>query len=148
MKKIIVIGSDHAGFEAKEEVKKILDNLGYEYKDVGTYTDEPIDFPLIAKRAARKILGAHTLGILICGSGEGMQIAANKINGIRADLCYDEYSAKMAREDNDANILTLRSREFNHEKYTEIVKTFLETPFSNEPRHMRRIAEIAELENL
>jgi ribose 5-phosphate isomerase B len=142
----VVIGSDHAGYEAKEEVKKILEELNIEYKDVGTYSDEPVDYPLIAKFAARKIKKYDAKGILICGSGEGMQIAANKINGIRADLCFDEFSAKAAREENDANILTLRSREFDHNKYKSIIETFLGTDFSNEPRHLQRLAEIKQIE--
>ncbi len=143
----IIIGSDHAGFGAKEEVKQILTKLNYKFQDEGTYTKDSINYPIIAEKVCTKVLQEKTLGILICGSGEGMQIAANKIKGIRADLCFDEYSAKMARLDNDANVLCLRAREFNHDLYPIIVKTFLSTKFSDEERHKKRLEEIKKLED-
>lgn len=142
----IYLGSDHAGFKAKEEIKKILKNKNIDFEDIGTFNEESVDYPDYAKEVALKTVKSHSLGILICGSGTGMQIAANKIKGARAAFCFDEYSAKMAREDNDANILTLRAREFDHKKYEEIILTFLKTNFSNKPRHKNRIKKITHME--
>lgn len=142
-KKIIYLASDHAGFEAKEEIKKLLEKLEYSYEDLGPQSDKkPVDYPDFAKEVAKKVVKNNQFGILICGSGTGMQIAANKIKGARAAFSYDKYSAEMARKDNDANILTLRSREFNHRKYKEIIQIFLETKFSNLARHKRRIDKL------
>lgn len=144
--KKIYIASDHAGFQAKEKVKKILTKLNYEYEDLGPNTDErSVDYPLFAAKVAKAVIKNNSKGILICGSGTGMQIAANKIKGIRAAFSYDTYSAKMAREDNDANVLTLRGRKFNSLKYKSIVKAFLETKFSGEERHQRRIEQLKNL---
>lgn len=143
----IYIGSDHAGFSSKEEIKIILDKLNYNYLDLGPNNDSRVDYPDFAKKVCDKVLkDEKSIGILVCGSGTGMQIAANKIKGIRAAFCYDEYSAKMSRVDNNANVLTLRSREFDHKKYKKIIETFLKTQFSNEERHKKRIAKIKRLE--
>ncbi|MDA3855226.1 MAG: ribose 5-phosphate isomerase B [Candidatus Woesearchaeota archaeon] len=145
--KKIYIGSDHAGFKSKEKIKKILTKLNYEYVDMGPNNDErSVDYPLFAAKVAKAVLKNESKGILICGSGTGMQIAANKIKGIRAAFSYDSYSAKMARQDNDANILTLRGRKFPSLKYKSIVKAFLETKFSGEERHQRRIEQLSKLE--
>ncbi len=140
MKKIY-LGSDHAGFLAKEEVKKILDDLKVDYEDLGTYNMKTkVDYPIYAKKVAEKVsCDKENLGILICGSGTGMQIAANKTHGIRAAFAYDKYSAIMARKDNNANIVTLRARNFDHRRYKSIISNFLKTKFSNEPRHIKRI---------
>lgn len=144
----IYIASDHAGFDAKEEIKNILEEEGCVYDDLGPYTGKnSVDYPIYAKKVCEKVIcDEGSFGVLICGSGTGMQIAANKINGIRAAFAYDSYSAEMARKDNDANVLTLRSREFDHLKYAEIIKIFLKTKFSGEERHKKRIEEIFKLE--
>lgn len=136
----VVIGSDHAGFQAKEEIKKILVNLGFtQIIDVGPNSGNSVDYPIYAKKVAKEVLQKDIFGILICGSGTGMQIAANKIKGIRAAFSYDKYSATMARQDNNANIITLRAREFDHSKYKEILQAFFQTEFSEEQRHKKRI---------
>ena len=146
MKKIF-IGSDHAGFLAKEYIKKILEKENIRYEDCGTFNENPVDYPDIAKKVTKEVLeNKNSFGILICGSGAGMQIAANKINGIRAVFCYDKYSAMMARKDNNANILTLRGREFSKPKYKDIILTFLNTKFSRFVRHKRRIEKLKDLE--
>ena len=139
----VFIASDHAGFKAKEEIKEVLESLACMYEDLGPHNEDSVDYPDYAKKVAKKVLeNEDSFGILICGSGTGMQIAANKVRGIRASFAYDMYSAKMARYDNNANILTLRSREFDHSKYYEIVRTFLETNFSEETRHTRRVNKL------
>lgn len=149
----VYIGSDHAGIDAKQEVKHILRRQGIEFEDMGAYSRESTDYPILAKRVTDRVSkdsgeSGNTdpmpspIGILICGSGTGMQIAANKQKGIRAAFCYDVYGAKMARLDNNANILTLRAREFDFDNYESIVMTFLTTNFSGEERHKRRIAQL------
>ncbi len=144
----VFIGSDRAGFEAKGEVTGILASLGLEVVDLGTHSPtDKVDYPVYAKLVCDEVMKHNgSFGILICGSGTGMQIAANKIEGIRAAFAYDEYSAKMARYDNDANVLTLRAREFDHSKYKDIVSTFLMEKFSGIERHQRRIEKIHQLE--
>lgn len=145
MKKII-IGSDHGGFALKQEIKKYLEELGYGYEDVGCDSEESCDYPLYGKKAAEKVRKTGGIGILICGTGIGMCITANKVKGIRAALCHDEYTAKMAREHNNANILCMGGRVLSKDTAKNITKTFLETEFSNEERHKNRIKEIADLE--
>lgn len=145
----IFLGSDHAGFEAKEEIKKILTNLNYEYVDLGPNSTSPVDYPIYAKLVCENVQKdfLNNRGILICGSGTGMQIVANKFKGIRAAFCYDEYSAKMSRKDNDSNVLTLRARNFDHKLYKNIVEVWLKTQFSGEDRHKNRIKQIESIEN-
>ncbi|MFH1780673.1 MAG: ribose 5-phosphate isomerase B [Candidatus Nealsonbacteria bacterium] len=144
----IYIGSDHAGFKVKEKLKKYLDLKGILYEDLGAYSLEPVDYPDYALQVAKKVAKEkNTKGILICGSGTGMAMAANKVNGIRAVAAYDEYSAKMSRQDNDANILGLRARFCSFTKIKKIVSVWLATPFSNETRHQKRINKIKEMEN-
>ena len=141
----VCVASDHAGFDAKCEVLDILEQLNCVYEDFGPDNSQvSVDYPDYASKVCERVLGegAGSFGILICGSGTGMQIAANKFKGIRAVFCFDEYSAKMARRDNDCNVLTLRAREFDHSSYYGIVKTFLETEFSGESRHKRRIDKL------
>ncbi len=145
----IVIGSDHAGFATKQRIVRALANAGYTIMDVGTFSaDEPVDYPgyakLVAKEVARDPSG--TKGILVCGSGTGMVIAANKVRGIRAAFAFDAYGARMARKDNDANVLALRGRRFPQEKAAALALAFLKAPFSGAPRHVRRVREIAALE--
>jgi ribose 5-phosphate isomerase B len=140
----VYIASDHAGFDAKDEVKKVIEKMnGYEIIDFGPRDSSKVDYPYYAKLVAKSVSrNFGSFGILICGSGTGMAIAANKVSGIRATFAYDVYSAKMARFDNDANVLTLRAREFDHSKYEEIVKTFLNTKFSGYERHKHRISKL------
>jgi len=143
----IIIGSDHGGFELKESLKKHLIKQGYDVSDVGTDSLTNVDYPIYAKKVAEKVISdKENVGILICGTGLGMCMAANKIKGIRAALCYNESSAKLAKEHNNANILCLGGREFTEEIARRITKTFLESPFSNEEKHKRRIKEISDLE--
>ncbi len=140
MKKLkIVIGSDHAGFELKEKVRQKLKELGYEYYDMGTYDKTSVDYPLIAKAVAGEVAdGKFDRGIIICGSGVGVAIAANKIKGIRAANCNDLYCAKMSRMHNNANILTMGGRVIGEDVAYEIVKIWLETEFEG-GRHQKRI---------
>jgi ribose 5-phosphate isomerase B len=140
--KTIAIGSDHAGFELKEHLKPFLENLGYKVEDCGTYDDNPVDYPDFAKKVSEMVVGGRAnTGLLICGSGLGMSIAANKVRGIRAALCYDTYSARLAREHNDANILVLGGRLIGKGLAEEIAKVFLTTDFSG-GRHARRVEKI------
>lgn len=141
----IFIGSDHAGLDAKSHINHILRKHTIEFEDMGCFSKKSVDYPHIAKEVCSKVLefqnkkNIDSLGILICGSGTGMQIAANKIPGIRASFAYDAYGAKMARYDNDANVLTLRARQFDWDNYETILLAFLNSTFSNEARHSRRI---------
>lgn len=133
----IIIGSDHGGFELKENIKKIL--TGYEVKDIGCFSEESVDYPDIASELCKKVLEEkNSKGILICGTGIGMSIAANKFKGIRAALCHDEYTAEMSRKHNDANVLCLGGRILDIETAQDIVNTWLENNFEG-GRHERRI---------
>ncbi|HCC35488.1 MAG TPA: ribose 5-phosphate isomerase B [Ruminococcaceae bacterium] len=136
---MLVIGSDHAGFNLKREIMRHLDESGTEYKDVGCYSDTPADYPEIAQVAAELIInGECERGILVCGAGIGMSIAANKIPGIRAALCGEGYSARMARSHNDANILCMGARVTGPGIACEIVDIFLSAGFES-GRHQKRI---------
>ena len=142
---MIALGSDQAGYELKQEIIKYLEEKGYEYKDYGSYSTDPVDYPIYARKVAHAILdGECDKGILICGTGIGISIAANKIPGIRAALCTDCFCAQATREHNDANILALGGRVVGPGLAIKIVETFLETPFSNDERHIRRINLIEE----
>ena len=134
---MIAIGSDHGGFELKKEVMAHLDARGLEYKDFGTYSD--VYGKAVAKAVAS---GECERGILICGTGIGISIAANKVHGIRAALCGDCFSAEATRQHNDANVLALGARVVGPGLALKIVDTFLDTPFSNGERHIRRIEMI------
>src|SRR3989344_7201752 len=138
----IFLGSDHAGFHVKEKLKKLFDKKKILYEDLGTYSIKPVDYPKYAFKVAEKVAKENAKGILICGTGTGMEIAANKLRKIRAVAAYDPYSAKMARYDNNANILCLRGRFFPYKKIETIVNIFLKTKFSNKPRHIKRIEEL------
>jgi len=147
MKMKIVIGADHAGFEDKEKVKKELDEMGVEYEDVGTNSSESVDYPIYAQKVAEKVAsGEAEQGILICGSGNGMQIAANKVRGIRAALAWNEETARLARQHNDANVLSVPARMIPFEEVSKIIKSYLETDFEG-GRHARRVDEITALED-
>lgn len=138
----ITIAADHAGYKLKEELKKYLEELGHEAEDLGTGSEESVDYPDYAKKAAKEVAKQGNKGILICGSGIGMSMAANKIKGIRAALCHNEYTAKVAREHNDANILCMGARDIDANTAKKLTKIFLETEASQEERHKRRVNKI------
>lgn len=142
---MIAIGSDHGGFALKQEVMAHLEDKGIEYKDYGTYTKDSCDYPVYAKKVANAILsGECEKGILICGTGIGISITANKFKGIRAAVCHDCFSAQATREHNDANILAMGARVVGPGLALKIVDTFLNTEFSNDERHINRIKQIEE----
>lgn len=139
----IVIGADHGGFELKEFLKNEYKNKGIDLKDLGTYSPESCDYPLIADKVAEAILsGEADLGILICGTGIGISIAANRHKGIRAALLYNNEVAALAKEHNNANVAVFGARTQSREDVLTYLDTFLKTPFSNGERHCRRIAEL------
>jgi len=143
----VIIASDHAGLRLKEKVKKYLARKKIEYEDLGTESFTSVDYPDYALKVAEKVVkNKNTRGILVCGTGTGMTIAANKVKGIRAVAAYDAYSAKMSRMDNDTNVLGLRGRFFPFEKIKKIITVWLDTPFSGEKRHKRRIKKIGDYE--
>ena len=140
---MIAFGCDHGGFELKEEILAYLDKEGIEYKDFGCYDRTSCDYPDIAKPVAEAVAsGECEKGILICGTGIGITIAANRYEGIRAANCTNSFMAEATREHNDANILGMGARVIGVGTALKIVDTFLNTPFSNDERHKRRIAKI------
>ena len=140
---MIAIGSDHAGFHYKENLKKLLSSLNEDYTDYGTNSEESTDYPDYAARVSKAIIeGKAERGILICGTGIGMSIAANKFPGIRAAVCESVASARLSREHNDANILCLGERITPWEKAAEIVQVFLTTAFDGGERHCRRVDKL------
>ena len=140
---MIAIGSDHGGFLLKQEIMQHLAQRGESFYDFGTYTEESCDYPDYGKTVARAVAsGEYDRGILICGTGIGISIAANKVPGIRAAVCGDCFSAEATRLHNDANILALGARVVGPGLALKIVDTFLDTPFSNDVRHLRRIGKI------
>lgn len=142
----IVIGADHAGFEEKEKVKEILDEMGVQYEDVGTYSTDSVDYPDYAEKVGKAIEnGEAEQGILVCGSGIGVAIAANKMRGIRAAQAWNEETARLSRQHNDANVLTIGARVTPREEIPKIVKSWLETDFEG-GRHERRVEKIMDLE--
>lgn len=137
---MIALGCDHGGFALMQEVKKHLEARGLEYMDFGCSSEESVDYPEYAKLAAGAVAsGECDKGILICGTGIGISIAANKVKGIRAALCHDCFSAQATREHNDANMLAMGARVIGSGLALQIVDIFLDTPFSNDERHIRRI---------
>ncbi len=137
---MIALGCDHGGFELMQEVIKHLEARGLEYKNFGTYSDASVDYPIYGKAAAQAVAsGECDKGIVICGTGIGISITANKIPGVRAALCTDCFCAEATRLHNDANILAMGGRVVGPGLALKIVDTFLDTPFSNEERHIRRI---------
>jgi ribose 5-phosphate isomerase B len=138
----LMIGVDHAGFELKELIIGFLSSKGVRWEDTGTFGAESVDYPDFAIKVARAVSsGRASLGLLICGTGIGMSIAANRVSGLRAALCNDLFTARMARAHNDANILTMGSRVVGPGLALSIVETFLETPFEK-GRHLRRIKKL------
>ena len=145
----LTIGSDHGAVELKETVKKVLAEYpDIEVNDVGTFGTESVDYPDIAEKVCAEITGGKSeRGIVLCGTGIGISIAANKIKGIRCALCNDVFSAKKSREHNNANVLAMGGRVLGFGPAEEITRAWIETPFSNDERHNRRIGKITKLDD-
>jgi len=142
----IALGCDHRGLKLKQTIIGLLTELGYDYQDFGCYSTEPVDYPDIAQRVAEAVAsGKLDHGILLCGTGIGMSIAANKVRGIRAALCYDTLSARRARQHVDANILCLGGDTVEQDIALDIVKVYLSTTFEG-GRHLRRLQKVHSLE--
>lgn len=145
---ILAIGSDHGGFELKEQIKKHLDACSIAYKDFGCHSTASVDYPVIAAEVARAVAGgAYERGLLFCGTGIGISMAANKIKGIRAACCSDYFSAKYTRLHNDANILCMGGRVVGAGLAEELVDVFLKTEFDGGERHQRRVGLISQIES-
>lgn len=143
----IALGSDHRGFEAKKQVKAIVEQLGHECMDFGTETNEPVDYPDPAYKASLSVSkGESDRAILVCGTGIGMCITANKVRGVRAALCHDELSAQISRQHNDANVLCISGDLTNEVLLRKMVEVWLTTEFSG-GRHLRRVKKIMAIEN-
>jgi RpiB/LacA/LacB family sugar-phosphate isomerase len=144
----IVIGSDHAGYVLKDEIVSLLTGMGHDVADVGTESTDPVDYPDFADSVGQAIREKRAeRGILICGSGVGASIAANKIPGVRAGLCHDTYSAHQCVEHDDVNVLVLGARIIGSELARELVKAFLNARYTAEERHVRRLKKVEEIEN-
>ena len=144
---MLAIASDHGGFAMKQLLIDHLKERGTELEDLGCFSEDSVDYTVYAEKAARGVAdGVYERAILVCGTGIGMSIAANKIRGVRAALCCDCYSAEMTRRHNDSNVLCLGGRTLGSELAIRITDIWLDTPFSNEAKHVRRIAGIAALE--
>jgi len=142
----LVIGTDHAGFEQKGRVIEWLESQGHEVEDLGVHSPDPYDYPDIAEKLARAVAaGEAEQGILICGTGNGMAMAANKVTGIRAAVCNSEFTAEMARRHNHANVVSVGSRVVGEQLMQRILKAYLETPEDGE-RHERRVRKIMDIE--
>ena len=142
----VVVGSDHAGYRLKEDLKPFLEGEGHDVHDLGTHSEEPVDYPDVCAAAARVVAaGDADRAVLVGGSGQGEQIAANKIHGIRAALCHDLYTARLSRAHNDANVLTMGGRIVAPELAHEIVRVWLSTAFDG-GRHLARIERIGQIE--
>lgn len=140
---MIALGSDHGGYGLKQEVIKHLKERGLEYKDYGCYSEESCDYPVYGRAVAEAVASRECeRGIIICGTGIGISITANKVPGIRAALCHDCFSAEATRQHNDANVLAMGARVIGPGLALKIVDIFLDTPFSNDERHVRRIGMI------
>jgi len=144
--KTVAIGADHGGFRLKEALKPVLESLGLEVRDVGVFDEKPADYPDIAFQVALLVAdGKAARGIAIDGAGIGSSIAANKVPGIRAALCYDKASARNSREHNDSNVLTLGARLLTQTQAEDVLRTWIATPFAG-GRHQARVQKIAEIE--
>ncbi|MEP6755314.1 MAG: ribose 5-phosphate isomerase B [Chthonomonadales bacterium] len=144
----IAVGSDHAGFMLKNRLRDLLHANGHDVTDYGTQTPASSDYPDYAALVGHAVVsGKSKLGILVCGTGIGVSIAANKVHGVRAAACSDPVTARLARSHNNANVLCMGERIIGPEVADAIVQTFLETPFSEGERHIRRIAKVTELEH-
>ena len=142
----VAIGGDHAGYQLKEDLKVFLKEDGHEVEDLGTHSEEPVDYPRFCAEVARAVVGGRAeRGIVLGGSGQGEQIAANKVDGCRAALCNDLYTARLSRQHNDANVLSIGARIVAPTLAREILKVWLETPFEG-GRHLPRLEQIAAIE--
>ncbi len=143
----IAVGSDHAGYEMKEQLASWLAEAGHAVYDLGTHSSDPVDYPDYAAAVARAVLdGRADRGVIVCGSGAGACIAANKLNGIRAGLAHDTYTAHQMVEHDDANVLCLGSRVIGRALAEDLVRVFIEARFSRDDRHVRRLDKIKALE--
>ena len=146
--KKIAVGSDHAGYEAKERARRVLEGLGAEVSDAGTYGAESVDYPDFGAAVGRAVAnGEADMGVLICGSGIGISIAANKIPGVRAGVCWNEETARLARQHNDANVLCIGARFVEPDLAARMIRAFVETDFDG-GRHQRRIDKLMMLDEL
>jgi ribose 5-phosphate isomerase B len=144
----IAIASDHGGYRLKGQIVKLVEKLGHSCHDLGPPNADAVDYPDYAQKAAKAVAeGVYDRGILICGTGQGMAMSANKLKGIRAAVCCDTYTARMSREHNDANVLCLGERVVGPGLAADIVRIWLESQFSAEERHHRRIAKVHALES-
>jgi ribose 5-phosphate isomerase B len=138
----ISLGTDHAGFRYKEKVKEFLNSLGHEVKDFGTFSEEPVDYPLFIVPAAEAVVrGECERGVVFGGSGNGEAMAANKVHGVRCALCWNKETARLSRQHNDANVLSIGQRMIPEDLALEIVRVWLETPFEG-GRHAKRVAQL------
>jgi ribose 5-phosphate isomerase B len=143
----VALGADHGGFRIKEALKPILESLGLEVRDVGVYDEKPADYPDLALKVAELVASEKAArGVMVDGAGIGSCIAANKVPGIRAALCYDKASAKNSREHNDSNVLTLGGRLLTESQAEEVLRTWIATPFAG-GRHQERVRKIFEIEH-
>ena len=141
----IALGSDHAGFRYKEKVKSLIQQLGHEPKDFGTYNEDPVDYPTFIRPAAEAVVrGECDRGIVFGGSGNGEAMAANKVRGVRCGLCWNEESARLSRQHNDANVLSIGERMISEDLLIKIVRIWLETPFEG-GRHLNRIEALNQM---
>jgi len=144
---MIYLGADHAGWHLKEEIKKYLQELGYEYQDLGSKNlSLKDDYPDFALEVAKKVVQTDGKGILICATGIGMCMTTNKVKGVRGAVCWDEFTALQSREHNDANILCLAGKSLDTEIALKIVRAWLETEFTGEKRHVRRLDKVKQIE--
>ncbi|MGA3211166.1 MAG: ribose 5-phosphate isomerase B [Terriglobales bacterium] len=144
----IAIGADHAGFLLKQQVGEHLRAAGHDVLDLGTFSTAPVDYPDYSEAVAKAIIGQRAeRGVLICGSGVGASVAANKVPGIRAGLCHDGYSAHQGVEDDDMNVIVLGARVIGSALAIELVETFLRAKFSGLERHVHRLAKVRAIEN-
>ena len=142
----VALASDHAGYAEKEQLKPLLTDLGVEFEDLGTASDDPVDYPLYARKVAEKVAdGEAEQGLLVCGSGTGMAIAANKVPGVRAAVAWSEDTARLARQHNDANVLSIGARVTPVEEIPKIVRAWFDAKFEG-GRHARRVEEITKIE--
>ena len=142
----VAIASDHAGFEEKEKIKKVLDEIGFDYEDLGTTSTDSVDYPDYAQKVGEAVArGEAEQGILVCGSGIGISIAANKIRGVRAALAWNEETARLARRHNDANVLAIGARVTPESEIPKIVKAWFDAEFEG-GRHAKRVEKISKLE--
>lgn len=146
MKRVVLIAADHAGFAVKEKLKKFLLERGYSIVDLSPKLIKGDDYPDYAFELGKEVVKSGNLGILVCGTGAGMIIAANKVKGVRAADAYDAFTAKLSREHNDANVVSLSGWHIPFDRIKKIAITFLETKFSGDKRHIRRIKKIEKYE--